>query len=226
MPKTYIPKAYETGFQDFYGREFLVTPSVLIPRPETEQLVDAVLKLTGKPILPGVKATKRQLSKEPLFLDVGTGSGCIATTLALEIPKAKIVALDISDKALSVAKKNAEKFQANIEFLKSDLLESYYGPEPEAIVANLPYVDESWEWLDKKALSAEPELALYSGDSGLALIKKLLKQINSRKWNSYVILEMDPCQQKMAISYAEELGFQNLETTGFSVLLKTISIGR
>lgn len=212
-----IPVAYEAGWQDFYGRNFIVNPAVLIPRPETEQLVDAVLKLAGKSILPGVKAIERKLPEKPVILDVGTGSSCIATTLKLEIPEAEVFGLDVSEEALEIARKNAERFGAKVEFIKSDLLENYSGETPEIIVANLPYVDENWEWLDKEALSAEPDLALYAEDGGMALIKKLLEQIKAREYKCYVILEMDPCQQEEIIAFAKNLGFNYDKTEGFMV---------
>ena len=91
--------------QDFYGRVFLVTKDVLIPRPETEQIIDAVLNLAGKPYLPGVKPSQRVLKEHPIILDIGTGSGCIAITLALELPEAKIYASDVSEPALKIAQK-------------------------------------------------------------------------------------------------------------------------
>ena len=94
------PNAYLKGVQDFYGRDFIVTPDVLIPRPETEQIVDAVLNLAGEPYLPGVKPSKRKLPENPIILDVGTGSGCIAITLALELPDSTIYTSDISKKAI------------------------------------------------------------------------------------------------------------------------------
>ncbi|MBR3177837.1 HemK family protein methyltransferase [Candidatus Saccharibacteria bacterium] len=215
-----IPVAYEAGWQDFYGRNFIVSPDVLIPRPETEQLVDAVLRLYGKSILPGVKPTERKLSKTPVILDVGTGSACIAVTLKLEIPEAEVFGLDISKPALKIAKENAERFHTEVKFLESDLLENYKGRAPEVIVANLPYVDENWEWLNKEALRAEPDLALYAEDGGMALIKKLLEQIEARGYKCYVILEMDPCQQKEIIAFAKNLGFNYDKTEGFIVQLK------
>ena len=106
--------AYSRGYQNFYGRDFLVTPDVLIPRPETEQIIDTVLDLAGKPYLPGVKPNPRVLPEKPIILDVGTGSGCIAVTLALELPEAKVYASDISEAALEITKKNASKFGASI----------------------------------------------------------------------------------------------------------------
>lgn len=212
-----LPVAYEAGWQDFYGRNFIVSPAVLVPRPETEQLIDAVLKLYGKSILPGVKSTERKLSKNPVILDVGTGSACIAATLKLEIPEAEVLGLDVSKEALEVAKENARRLGAEVEFLESDLLENYNGEVPEVIVANLPYVDENWEWLDKEALNAEPSLALYAEDGGMALIKKLLEQIKAREYKCYVISEMDPCQQEEIIAFAKNLGFDYDKTEGFMV---------
>ncbi len=212
-----LPVAYELGWQDFYGRNFIVNPSVLIPRPETEQLVDAVLKLAGKSILPGVKKTEKELSDKPLILDVGTGSSCIATTLKLEIPEAEVFGIDISEDALEVAKENAKRFDAKVKFLKSDLLENYDGKAPEVIVANLPYVDENWDWLDKEVLSVEPSLALFAEDRGMALIKKLLQQIKERGYKCRIILEMDPCEQEEVISFAKNLGFTHDKTEGFMV---------
>ena len=98
---------------NFYGQDFIISPDVLIPRPETEQLVDLVLSLAGKPYLPGMLPSDRKLPKSPTILDVGTGSGCIAITLALKIPHAKIFASDISEAALDIARQNRQKL---IEF--------------------------------------------------------------------------------------------------------------
>lgn len=89
---------------DFYGRDYLVSPDVLIPRPETEMMVDTVLNLVGKPFLPGIKPSKAELPENLTIVDVGTGSGCIAVTLKLLLPQAKVVATDISDKALEIGR--------------------------------------------------------------------------------------------------------------------------
>ena len=158
---------------DFYGRDFIVTPDVLIPRPETEMMVDAVLNLAGKAYLPGVKPAPRVLPKSPRILDVGTGSGCVAISLALELPEAHVNACDVSKKALKVAKENAEILNAKVKLIKSDLMNDISG-DYDVVVANLPYVDKSWDWIDKKALSKEPALALYAEEGGLALINKLV----------------------------------------------------
>ena len=195
--------------QDFYGRDFLITQDVLIPRPETEQLIDMILNLAGKPYLPGVRPSKRVLPETPIILDVGTGSGCIATTLALELPEAKVYASDVSEKAIEVAQKNAATHGAPISFIISYLLENV-NFTPDVIVANLPYVNESWDWLDKDSLSREPSLALYAKDHGLALIKELIDTADSE----FLILEADPCQHEAITNYAVTK-YELIDTRGF-----------
>ena len=203
------------ALQDFYGREFIITPDVLIPRPETEMMVDAVLNLAGKAYLPGVAPGQAKIPKHAKVLEVGTGSGCVAVTLKLEIPSLKVTATDISQSALEVAKLNSQKYELatdEIRFIKSDLLEKVAG-EFEIIVANLPYVDESWEWLDKKALGREPALALYAKDGGLELIKRLIREAGER--TKFLILEADPCQHEKIIQYAADRGFKIIRKRGF-----------
>ena len=208
-----LPKAYKLGRQNFYGRDFLVTPDVLIPRPETEQIIDAVLNLAGKPYLPGVKPGKNQLPESPVILDVGTGSGCIAITLKKELPNAQVYATDISESALKVAQKNAQNHGVSIHFIISHLLDNVKFT-PNTIVANLPYVDETWDWLDKEALSHEPKTALYAEDHGLKLIKELITQFTAQNIPR-LILEADPCQHEQIIDFAIKKGLQHLETRGF-----------
>lgn len=198
---------------NFYGRDFLITSDVLIPRPETEMIIDAVLNLVGKSYLPGVKPAKARLLQNLSILDVGTGSGCIAITLKKELPDAHISASDISEKALKVAKKNAKEFLADINLIKSDLLEEI-DFTPDLIVANLPYVDENWDWLDKESLAKEPAIALYADDHGLALIKKLIKEASRRKVK-YLVLESDPCQHTEVAEFAKTNNYNLLETRGF-----------
>lgn len=182
---------------NFYGQDFYVDKNVLTPRPETEQIVDEVLSLCGKPILPGVKPAKAVLSPKDLkILDVGTGSGCIAITLALKLPEAKIYASDISETALKIAQKNARNLGASITTIISYLCKNV-NITPDIIVANLPYVDQNWEWLDKKSLREDPDIALYANDHGLKLIKELIDTANSK----YLILEADPCQHQEIIEY-------------------------
>ncbi len=201
---------------NFYGRKFLVTPDVLIPRPETEMLVDAVLNLAGKAYLPGIIPARPKLPKKCRILEVGTGSGCIAVSLALELPEAKITASDVSGEALRVARENAARLGAKVEFMQSDLMTGVRG-DFAVVVANLPYVDENWEWIDKKALSREPKLALYAKDGGLKLIKKLIDQASGRK-SPFLVLEADPCQHERIVEYAREYSYSLLEKRGFGLV--------
>lgn len=239
--KTGFPEAYERGSQDFYGRDFLVSRDVLIPRPETEQLVDIILELFGKTKLPGVKPPEAKIAPGlsgdmPRILDVGTGSGCIAVTLKLELPEAEVFATDISETALKVAEKNAEKFGAKVEFFQGDLLsglERNNGGKSgissalqipdnfEVIVANLPYVDRDWEWLSKTesaGLKYEPELALYAEDGGLELIFRLIREAKGR--TKYLVLEADPCQHERIAEFAEKERFRLMEKRGFGLLFE------
>ncbi len=208
-----LPRAYKNGLQNFYGRDFIVTPDVLIPRPETEQIIDAVLNLAGKPYLPGVKPSQRVLPKNPKILEIGTGSGCIAITLKLELETVEIEATDISEKALKIAQKNAQSYGVSIPFIIANLLENVKFT-PDMIVANLPYVDKTWDWLDLPSLSHEPALALYAKDHGLELIKKLIEQ-SSNRHIKYLVLEADPCQHDELVKFAKNKHYKLIETRGF-----------
>lgn len=216
-PQNKLPQAYLDGIQNFYGHDFFVTPDVLIPRPETEQLIDAVLNLAGISFLPGVKPSPRRLPTNPTILDVGTGSGCIAITIKKQFPEATVYASDISEKALQIAQKNAIHCGTPVTFIISYLLKKV-NINPDLIVANLPYVDPNWDWLDKQALSKEPPMALYAEDGGLKLIKELIDTAKSK----YLILESDPCQHATIIDYAAKKGFALLEARGFILTLNTL----
>ena len=211
-----------TRLVDFYGRNFSVTSDVLIPRPETEQLIDVVLSLAGKPYLPGVKPSPRELPEHPIILDVGTGSGCIAITLKKELPEATIYATDISEPALKIAQKNAAKHSAHITTIISHLLDKVKDSTfsaPDLIVANLPYVDEDWPWLDKKSLSKEPSIALYAKDHGLALIKELIEEASNLRIPR-LILEADPCEHLKIKEIAENNKYKLIKITGYIIYLK------
>ena len=202
---------------NFYGLDFLITRDVLTPRPETEQLVDLVLSLTGIPYLPGVKPSTPVLPDNLTLMDVGTGSGCIAITLKSKLPRATIIASDISHAALKIAKKNAASHDAAITFIISHLLDKVKSgdiPAPDLIVANLPYVDRSWPWVDQEALKSDPDLALYAEDHGLALIKELITEAAALHI-PHLILEADPCEHQAIINHAKQAGFSHRETRGF-----------
>lgn len=179
--------AYIFGFKEFYGRNFAVSPDVLIPRPESEEIINLAKELKPRRVL-----------------DVGTGSGCLAISLKLEIPEAEVTAVDISPKAIEIARKNAENLGAKVNFLESDLLESVKKEQFDLIVANLPYVDKNWEWLSPE-LKYEPDLALYAKDGGLALIKKLIDGVEQNlSEKGKLILESDMSQHEAIKAYAEQ----------------------
>ena len=162
-----VPVQYLTGFEEFYGRIFEVEPGVLIPRPETEELVEGTLRRLEE--LFGDGASLR-------LADIGTGSGAIAATLKLERPSLLVSAVDISPDALAVARKNASRLGAEIEFLKGDLLDPLTGlPERfDAIVSNPPYIpDADREGMSEVVTDHEPHLALFGGQDGLHFYRRL-----------------------------------------------------
>ncbi len=193
------PLAYLTGFREFYDRNFRVSSDVLIPRVESETIVDFAKELKPRTIL-----------------DVGTGSGCLAITMKLELPKSEVFAVDISAEALKIARENAENLSANIRFLESNLLQNVEG-NFDLIVANLPYVDRNWDWISDD-LKFEPELALFAKDDGIELIKKLILQAKGR--TEYLILESDTSQQKKIIDFAEKNGFSFIKKDNFQTVFK------
>ncbi len=154
------PVAYLLGTREFYGRDFAVSPAVLIPRPETELLVD--LAKAGP-------APAR-------ILDLGTGSGCLAITLALELPKAEVTAIDRSSDALAVARGNAERLGAGVRFIESDWFAALAEDRFDLIVSNPPYVADGDPHLAEGDLRFEPALALSCGIDGLDAIRRIVAQ--------------------------------------------------
>jgi len=157
----YEPLQYILGEAEFFGRNFIVSPSVLIPRPETELLVQEVLKMK---------------LNAPRILDVGTGSGCIAITLSLEIPNSKVYAIDVSQNALDIANANSKKLRADVSFMLLDFLNDYNSFEPvDLIISNPPYVRNSEKELMKSnVLNFEPHEALFVPDTDPLLFYKAI----------------------------------------------------
>lgn len=176
------PAQYITGVQDFYGRRFEVTPDVLIPRPETEGLVETVLPLLS--------------AAAPIWIcDVGTGSGCIAITILCENPWVHAVGLDISAAALEVAKRNARAHEvtSRISFIRSDCFDAVsHDIAFELIVSNPPYVSARvLSGLQREVRDHEPRVALTPGDDGLAVIKRLINDAPSfLQANGHLVIEI------------------------------------
>ena len=173
------PVQYILEEQEFYGLALRVTPDVLIPRPETEHLVEAALH--------------RLAHDAPIRIaDVGTGSGAIAIALAHALPHAAVSALDSSRPALEIARQNAERHRlaARIRFVESDLLTAVAGEKFDAIVSNPPYIAES-EILEEQVRDYEPRAALYAGPSGLEIYERLIPQAwGALKAKGWILLEI------------------------------------
>ncbi len=159
------PMAYLLGAREFYGRDFAVTPDVLIPRPETELLVDIAKEKVGAS---GAAKCAAHI------LDIGTGSGCLAITLALECPNAEITAVDVSASALVVAQKNAQQLGAQVRFIESDWFAALPAQRFDLIVANPPYVAADDPHLLQGDLRFEPQGALTDHADGLAAIRRIV----------------------------------------------------
>lgn len=180
--ETGVPVQHITKVEHFYGRVFEVNQHVLIPRPETEELVQQVIQQS------------RIMDKPLTIVDVGTGSGVIAITLAIELPGSKVFATDISDKALSVAKRNAQTLQAEVTFLEGNFLEPFLDVNKTAdiIVSNPPYIPWSQsEELQDTVKNFDPELALFAENNGLAAYHAILRQMKDMKLSEQSMLAFE-----------------------------------
>ncbi len=184
-----VPAQYITGHQEFWGMDLIVTPAVLIPRPETEHVIEAVIELQAsgssrqaagsEPQMAALTMPKARSPRSDIrIVDVGTGSGCIALALAKELPHAEIHATDISPDALEIASANAVRHQLErrIQFHQMDLLEGLHG-ELDFVVANPPYVGESEEdQVQLEVRKFEPRSAVFAGPTGMEVIARLIPQ--------------------------------------------------
>ncbi|MGA8189851.1 MAG: peptide chain release factor N(5)-glutamine methyltransferase [Candidatus Sulfotelmatobacter sp.] len=168
-----VPAQYITGHQEFWGIDLIVTPAVLIPRPETEHVIETVLACVGRTLL----------SASPLrLIDVGTGSGCIALALTKELPQAEIHATDVSSAALEIARANAARhqLQSHIHFREADLLTGVDNDSFDFIVSNPPYVGESEEdQVQLEVRKFEPRNAVFAGPTGVEVIARLIPQAHA-----------------------------------------------
>lgn len=206
-----VPVAYIVGHKEFYGRRFTVTTATLIPRPESEAMIDAL-----KDVLPQNQSLFTE--KKRRLIDVGTGSGCIGITAKLEISELDVTLADVSTQALTIASKNADQLHATVHVLKSDLLTDY-AFNPDIILANLPYVDETWE--RSPETNHEPRLALFAPDHGKALIYKLITQAGHRLApKGLLLIEADPSQHDDIIRFAAKNGLQLVKRVDYILALQ------
>ncbi|MCI0351703.1 MAG: peptide chain release factor N(5)-glutamine methyltransferase [Acidobacteriales bacterium] len=193
------PAQYITGHQEFWGLDFIVTPAVLIPRPETEHVIETVLEL----------ARAKPRCK---LVDVGTGSGCISLALAKELPLAEVHAVDVSPEALEVARVNAARLEldARVRFHHSDLMSAFEAvPQFDFVVSNPPYVSlNEPEKVQRQVREFEPKVAVFSGETGLEAYQRLIPQARKLlKPGGWLVMEIGysiaDCVRQMLAGWAE-----------------------
>ena len=201
---THMPLAYIRGSVEFYGREFAVDTNTLVPRPETEALVDVLKSL--------------QLTRRTKLLDIGTGSGCIAITAALELSATDVSACDIDNRCLKVAERNALTLGAHVTFFESDLLKSVESAY-DVLFANLPYVPNNYEI--NAAAMHEPSLALFGGADGLDLYRSLFDEIRQTLSKpTFVLTESLPSQHEKLTLIAKTASYNQIAVNDFIQLFE------
>ncbi|MBM3466550.1 MAG: peptide chain release factor N(5)-glutamine methyltransferase [Alphaproteobacteria bacterium] len=202
--KALEPIAYIVGKKEFYGRDFIVNKHVLIPRPETELIIDRVI----------LEYQKNFADKEVTILDLGTGSGAIAVTLATLIPQAKIVAIDISDEALALAAENAKLHGAitQIQFIKSDWYSNLSDKKFNFIISNPPYISpDNKIYMAQETILYEPEHALFAVENGLINYRKIIFGLNNfLKNENKVFLEIGFNQAEDVINILKKYPFTEI----------------
>lgn len=210
------PIAYLLGRREFYGRNFVVSPATLIPRPETELLVELALERLSDILLPeslsSASVSQFIRARQPSLLDLGTGSGAIAVSVALEFPDAIVIAADISRDALKIAAENARVLNADVEFVESNWYANIVDRKVDLIVANPPYVAGGDEHLLQGDLRFEPQLALTDESTdGLASIRAIVDgapaHLNAGGW---LLFEHGYDQALAARELLLQAGFENL----------------
>jgi len=202
LRKDRVPVAYIVGHKEFYGRIFKVNPSVLIPRPESEALIENLKKYWGE--------------KPGKLIDIGTGSGCLGITAKLELPL-DVTLTDISRHALTVAEENTKGLGATVTIQQSNLLEDVASVF-DIVIANLPYVDKTWQ--RSPETNHEPALALFADNKGTELIVRLIDQTDSHlKKGGLLILEADPEQHEVISEYAKNRGLTRTAIDGYCIVL-------
>ena len=208
--KEEIPVQYLLGKTSFYGLEFEVNENVLIPRPETEELVDWIIR-SRKLSFDSAQDDSGKLK----ILDIGTGSGCIAISLAKNIPNAQVFAIDVSEKALATAQKNAEINGVEVAFLEKNILEiEDLGQQFDIIVSNPPYVRElEKEEIKKNVLDNEPHLALFVDDNDALVFYRKIAELAQKNLspNGQLFFEINQYLGKEMMELLEKMNFKNIE---------------
>ncbi|HEY8992393.1 MAG TPA: peptide chain release factor N(5)-glutamine methyltransferase [Candidatus Microsaccharimonas sp.] len=209
-----VPVAYIIGHKEFYGHKFSVSTATLIPRPESESLIELLKQVIPRNI--------SLLKENPLrLIDVGTGSGALGITAKLLYPELSVTLSDMSRHALKIAEKNAKDLEADVSILRSNLLADYPFTA-NIIVANLPYVDPEWE--RSPETEHEPAEALFAARGGKALIYELLVQTKDKLINGgSLILEADPEQHPAIIAEAKKYSLLLSEQDGYGLLFEKIA---
>lgn len=207
-----VPMAYILGYKEFYGRKFTVSPAVLVPRPESEDMISLFLDATAGEI------------EQKVLIDVGTGSGCLGITAALERTNISVILSDISKDALRIAEKNADEHHARVKIQQQSLLNGQLEPV-DYIFANLPYVDKDWEVSPE--LQYEPKIALFTEDGGLKLILELIRQApRCLTPNGQLFIEADPTQHERIIQAAAKQNFKLAAIQSYIIVLRFIGSQR
>ena len=207
-----VPMAYILGYKEFYGRKFTVSPAVLVPRPESEDMISLFLDATAGEI------------EQKVLIDVGTGSGCLGITAALERTNISVILSDISKDALRIAEKNTDEYHARVKIQQQSLLNGQLEPV-DYIFANLPYVDKDWEVSPE--LQYEPKIALFTEDGGLKLILELIQQApHCLTPNGQLFIEADPIQHERIIQAAAKQNFKLTAIQRYIIVLRFIGSQR
>src|SRR3970040_2740067 len=203
--KLEIPVQYLLGKTSFYGLDFEVNSSVLITRPETEELVEWILE----------SQRSKDESQKPRVLDIGTGSGCIAVSLAKNIPTASVYAIDVSEKALTIAKKNAEINEVDVTFITQNILQTEnLGQQFDFIVSNPPYVRNlEKQEIRKNVLDNEPHLALFVEDNDALVFYRKIAELAQKTLTEKgkLFFEINQYLGKETAALLAEMGFKNIE---------------
>jgi release factor glutamine methyltransferase len=214
----HTPLAYVRGWVEFYGRDFIVNEHVMVPRPESETMIDLLKSLLSD----NVSKHDNDLIADKTYTigDIGCGSGALGITAKLELPKHKVELIDIDPKALKIAKTNVDIFTLNLTTVKSDLLTSV-DTCYDILLCNLPYVPDGFEV--SPAVKHEPSIAIYGGKDGLNVYKKLFTQVLTFKQRPlYILSESFPTQHLLLGMIAAKSGYRPLNTDGFIQVFKLI----